>query len=142
METTGEGAERVAALGRLTVCYTIGSIIGPALGGALGASGDYYFGAQLAVVGSILSIILCLFMSHPNKPGDSGGTTDAGALKGAADAFPYSVINVIKAVWILLGSKLISGVANSIHAGVLPLIYKNEFGLNEKGLVRYCRPLS
>lgn len=33
-QVTLDGAERVEALGRLTFCYTIGSIIGPALGNA------------------------------------------------------------------------------------------------------------
>lgn len=34
---------------QLTTAYTVGAAVGPALGGWLGASGDYYLGARLAV---------------------------------------------------------------------------------------------
>lgn len=47
----------------LFVCSDLicsGSVVGPALGGWIGASGDYYLGAKLAVVGTIVSIVWTL----------------------------------------------------------------------------------
>ena len=66
-QATTDGAERVQALGRLTMSYTIGSVIGPTIGGLLGASGDYYLGAKLAVAGSLLSVLLTLLMPSGNS---------------------------------------------------------------------------
>lgn len=42
---TEEGKSRAAVLGMLTTCYTIGMVVGPAVGGILGSTGDYYYGA-------------------------------------------------------------------------------------------------
>lgn len=47
-QATTNDKERTAYLGKLTMSYTIGSVIGPALGGFLGATGDYYLGAKIA----------------------------------------------------------------------------------------------
>jgi MFS family permease len=47
------------------MCYTIGSVLGPTIGGILGSSGDYYFGAKIAAIGSLLSVFLTLFMPNP-----------------------------------------------------------------------------
>lgn len=117
VETTPEGSARVAALGRLTVCYTVGSIVGPLVGGLIGASGDYYLGAKASVVGSLLSIVLCFFMQTPvhntAKKNDSvtkDAAPEAATVKGnAKKAFPYNVFAVVQAVWLLLGTKLVSG---------------------------------
>ena len=114
-QVTLDGAERVEALGRLTFCYTIGSIIGPMIGrylnvslpsisythattkdfhlwivycdshiyynyyigGILGASGDYYYGAKVAVAGSLISVLLTLFM--PMGDAQSGIIIDVSA---------------------------------------------------------------
>ena len=115
MESTPEGSARVAALGRLTVCYTIGSIIGPGVGGLIGASGNYYLGAQASVIGSLFSVFLCFFMQAPahtdtaaakKKEEDSEGIVEVSEGK---KQFPFNVLAVIQAVWLLLGTKLISG---------------------------------
>ena len=42
-------------------------VLGPAIGGWIGASGDYYFGAKLSVAGSLLSVVLTLFMPYKNN---------------------------------------------------------------------------
>lgn len=124
METTPEGSARVAALGRLTVCYTIGSIIGPAVGGLIGATGDYQLGAQASVAGSLLSVVLCLFMQapvHSTAKKDDGDDVAKGLTTAAAPhsllseegvikkGFPFNVLAVMRAVWLLLGTKLVSG---------------------------------
>jgi MFS family permease len=113
VETTPEGSARVAALGRLTVCYTIGSIIGPLVGGLIGATGDYYLGAQASVVGSLLSVFLCFFMQAPvhseAKKNDSVSESVTTLEDVPKKTFPFNVFAVIQAVWLLLGTKLVSG---------------------------------
>jgi MFS family permease len=113
VETTPEGSARVAALGRLTVCYTIGSIIGPLVGGLIGATGDYYLGAQASVVGSLLSVFLCFFMQAPvhseAKKNDSASESVNTLEDVPKKTFPFNVFAVIQAVWLLLGTKLVSG---------------------------------
>lgn len=59
---TSKGVERVKALGILTMSYTVGSVLGPSIGGFLGAGGDYYVAAKIGVAGSLLSIFLTLLM--------------------------------------------------------------------------------
>lgn len=137
IETTTEGSERVTALGRLTVCYTVGSIIGPFLGGWIGASGDYYIGAYASVAGSLLSIVLCFFMQHPSNSVDHThkmSPDGPSAIKKASAQFPYNLLTVVRRVSLLLGTKLVSGIANSIASTTLPLIMKDSYGLNETGL--------
>lgn len=51
---TPAGAERATALGRLTSSYTVGGVIGPALGGVLGVQSS----ARLAVIGSLVAVCL------------------------------------------------------------------------------------
>jgi hypothetical protein len=36
------------------MAYSVGTTVGPAVGGFLGNSGDYYFGARLAFYASLL----------------------------------------------------------------------------------------
>ena len=65
IKLTEEGPVRLAALGRLTSAYTIGGVLGPYIGGQLGSSGNYTFGAQSACAGSILAILLVFLLpSH------------------------------------------------------------------------------
>ena len=47
--------------------YTVGATIGPYAGGLLGAEGDYYLGAKLAAAGSMLSVVLSLFLPGANR---------------------------------------------------------------------------
>ena len=44
------------------------------------------------------------------------------------------VWDVVSIVWLFLATKVISSVANAMSAAAFPLILKNIFGLNEKGL--------
>mmetsp|Transcript_22958 Transcript_22958/g.25126 ORF Transcript_22958/g.25126 Transcript_22958/m.25126 type:complete len:420 (+) Transcript_22958:25-1284(+) len=132
-QITEDGPERVRALGLLTFSYTIGSIIGPTVGGFLGASGDYYLGAKLAVAGSILSMILTLFMdSNHQKP--SKGVENASKGEGSSTKSGPNYWQIIQAVWLLLATKVISSVANSMSASIFPVVLKDVFGLHEKGV--------
>ena len=156
-QATTDGSERVEALGRLTVCYTIGSVIGPAVGGFLGASGDYYFAAKISAVGSIISMFLTLLMpSTATTPApivvngstspqsnqklnkgesDTGNaSTEVESNVASAKTDDPSVSYVIYIVWLYLTTKVVTNIANSMLGSVLPLVLKNSYGLNEKYL--------
>lgn len=149
-QTTLDGAERVQALGRLTMSYTVGSVLGPTIGGILGASGDYYLGAKIAVAGSLLSVVLTLFMSDEAAPatkannaasssavekdGKSNGTGAKSEETSTSSSVIPSTLDVIKVVWLFLFTKVVTSVANAMAAAALPLILKNTYGIDEKGL--------
>lgn len=135
-QITSDGKERVAALGRLTTSYTVGMVIGPYVGGILGANGDYYLGAKLAVAGSLISAVLILFL--PNTSADdkktSHSTVDSSDSKEKRAKEVPSVLAVATTVWLFLMTKVVTSVANSINASTFPLILKDLYGANEKDL--------
>ena len=53
--------------GTVRLRYTVGATIGPYAGGLLGAEGDYYLGAKLAAAGSMLSVVLSLFLPGTSR---------------------------------------------------------------------------
>lgn len=53
-QATTDGADRVLALGRLSMSYTIGSVLGPALGNAL----------SIKVLNLLVSIVLRYCFPH------------------------------------------------------------------------------
>ena len=136
---TLDGTQRIQALGRLTTSYTLGVIVGPAVGGWLGASGDYYAGAKLAVLGSILSIILTFFMEDNghSRPSPTKLVTTLDKIETSTSAnlnpaFSIShILNIIYSVKTLLATKLITGFANSMSSSAFPIILKDTFKLNE-----------
>jgi MFS family permease len=125
---TADGPDRAKALGMLTMSYTVGSVLGPTIGGIIGASGDYYFGAKLAVLGSLLSIILIVFCIQEEKP--LATTTTSHGKESLFDI--YTII--LSSVWVLLSAKVISSVANAMNAAIFPLVLKNQFHFSEKAL--------
>eukprot|EP01038_Epipyxis_sp_PR26KG_P007089 gene7089-9674_t len=135
-QATSDGADRVQALGRLTMSYTIGSIIGPTVGGFLGANGDYYFGAKLAVAGSILSIFLTFLM--PNDKVNSKGLLNEGKInnenKNEENNVPVTIFGVFRVVWLYLMAKVITSVANSMSASVMPIVLKDTYMFDEKNM--------
>jgi hypothetical protein len=145
------------------MAYTVGSVLGPTIGGLLGASGDYYFGAKIAVVGSLLSVVLTLFMPNdsPSSSSSSNGGSSEAQVKGVAadgkqmgttttsttttstssapEAKPSTTAiptawEVVRVVWLFLSTKIITSVANAIAAAALPLILKNTYGMDERAL--------
>jgi len=132
------------ALGRLTSAYTIGGVLGPYIGGQLGAQGDYFIGAQYATIGCLMAAVLCLFL-----PGDldapsqkEGGeenkkTMESKEPKGASKEekgqlqWPKAAQLIMSLVWLYLFTKVVTGVANSMSRSALPLILKNELGFDE-----------
>ena len=159
-QVTLTGSDRVVALGRLTMSYTIGSIIGPAVGGMLGASGDYYYGAKLAVVGSLISVVLTLLMPAPQiiQSAHISETNDedhhllvkgspSSLLATSAEEKPIveevvedeaegasTVVGVIKRVWLFLFAKVVTSVANAIAQAAFPLVLKNNFHFQEQSM--------
>jgi len=142
-QVTMDGAERVQALGRLTMSYTVGSVIGPTVGGILGASGDYYMGAKIAVAGSLLSVVLTLFMTtEPSVDETKDSTKEKNSTEDTISTASTKIIpttfEVVSVVWLFLTTKVVTSVANAMAAAALPLILKNTYGLDEKGLGFSC----
>lgn len=54
--------QRQKALGRVTLSYTVGGVIGPFIGGKLGRDGDFKMGAFLAVFGSVVAIAMVFLL--------------------------------------------------------------------------------
>ncbi|KAK3253612.1 hypothetical protein CYMTET_22085 [Cymbomonas tetramitiformis] len=125
-QLTTDGSSRMAALGRLTACYTAGATVGPALGGYLGASGDYYFGAKLAVCGSLLSAVL----SYAFVPAHL--VTSASETEPPKADVKTSLKTVFLSAYDLFLVKGVTGVANSMQSTAFPLIAKNYFSFQEE----------
>jgi MFS family permease len=141
-QMTSDGEDRVRALGRLTMSYTVGSVLGPAIGGFFGASGDYYLGARLAVVGSLLSVGITLLMpavrvqgqmTKKNSGSKDNTITHTFSLSGAFVSM-LSAVAVLRVVWLLLSTKVITSVANSMSQSAFPLILKDIYHLDEQSL--------
>jgi OCT family organic cation transporter-like MFS transporter 18 len=122
-------SSRVALLGRLTTAYTLGAIVGPYIGGYLGTTGDYYYGAKVACVGSLLSLVITFFL--PSVSGaeyiqmDIASNSDLGKMQ------KQSIIQTAMSVWLLLSIKITSNVSNAIGSTIMPIVFKNDFKLDE-----------
>lgn len=127
---TEEGKSRVAALGRLTACYTVGATLGPALGGWLGANVDHYFGAKLAVAGSLLSALLSyLFIpSQMRVESPKGGALEG---SGSRPGLMVQMRSVVAPTADVLAIKVFTGMANSMLSTAMPLILKDTFAFKE-----------
>ena len=125
---TAPPAVRAAALGRLTTAYTIGATVGPTVGGYLGAAGDLYRGARLAVGVSLLSALLSLGLPKGtwvrkdpdnNKPGGVWRSLE---------------IARRPAVRGLLLVKVVGSVASSMYGTTYPLVLTQNRGLDARTL--------
>lgn len=114
----------------------------------------------MAVAGSLLSVVLTLFMpmgdsqsgnseqlldsneDHDLLDDDDNGkgnyssrTKDSSDQdkKSSSDSIP-STLSVIQIVWVFLLTKVVTGVANAMSSAVMPLILKNTYKLNEQSL--------
>lgn len=123
-------AERAEALGLLMTSYTVGATIGPFVGGVLGASGDYYLGARLAAAGSVLSVVLTMFIPAPEGPAQR--KQEKHQQRSVSESLQAVLRNPV--VLCVLVTKVASSVANSITQTARPLILKNQFGLLEAGI--------
>ena len=149
-EAGSDDALRAQALGRMTTSYTIGATIGPALGGFLAHGdgddskvGDMYFGAWLAVFGSILSVVLSLAYLpdehyHTDTPTEaSTKNTPQHSRSFLADVKKTANLATRSHIWPLLAVKVVGGVARSMHSTALPLALKEglDFDPAQLGLV-------
>ena len=127
-----DGASRVTLLGRLTTAYTIGSVVGPYIGGMIGTSGDYYFGARIACFGSLVSVLLCFLFPNRNLNGKSRPGGEVTSEENQNSPKPaLSILQVATSAWLLLAVKVVSNLSNAISSSVLPIILKDSFKLNE-----------
>ena len=131
---TKGGEERVKALGRLYTSYTIGGVLGPFIGGHLGASGDYYIGAKMATYGSLIAVLLVWFGLPSNmdhiKDQESEGKGKKTILIKDKSKWIDNALRVINLVWVFLFVKTVSSVANGLVSSQKPVILK-RLGANE-----------
>lgn len=152
MPSESGSSSRAAALGRLTTAYTIGATIGPTVGGLIGSSGDYYLGAKLAVIGSLISAMLAFAlpdneqMKMNAESSRQTKTTEHLATFGQQNErnnistnYAMSLFRPIwdvvskRTVWPLLAIKVVSSVSNSMISTTLPLVLKSR-GFDEAAL--------
>ena len=129
---TPPGPARASALGRLTSAYTLGGVIGPALGGYVGVQ----VAARLAVVGSTLAVGLVILLppaieEAESVQGSSDDPSNANDPVGDAEKppskFSARLGAVLKLTWPLILSKMASGVVNSAVGAARPLLLKDDF---------------
>lgn len=137
-QLTSDGAERVAALGRLNTAYTVGMVLGPAIGGWIGASGNYYFGAQVSAVGSLISAVLTVLMPDYEvvKPVSSkeADATSISNTKTKSGDVVSTIVRILSVVWLLLATKILTGIANSMGSTAMPLILKDTYSFKENDM--------
>ena len=107
----------------------MGSTIGPTVGGMLGANGNYFFAAKLAVFGSLISVGLSMLL--PNKNLSKESSVNPTETTETQKPQENRILVVVRLVWLLLFTKVVTSVANSMQSAALPLIIKNVYKLNE-----------
>lgn len=120
---------RAGALGRLMMMYTIGATVGPALGGYLGAKGDYRLGARLAALGSLLSVVLILCFLPSDGNGDDDGD-DATKSKTTTPSTGRNYGRILAATWPQLSTKAATAAVASTFQAVSPIVLKERFGVD------------
>eukprot|EP00438_Fugacium_kawagutii_P017968 Skav216376 [mRNA] locus=scaffold3826:17829:20697:+ [translate_table: standard] len=133
-QLTSPGPERVQALGRLTSAYTIGGIVGPYLGGLLGAQGDYFLSAKLAMLGSLIAAACCLMLPVMTPLQDLKEADALDAKLSKEMPWINRMGTVIRLAGFLSGVKLITSTANSMASSTQNLILKNQLGFAEADL--------
>jgi MFS transporter, OCT family, solute carrier family 22 (organic cation transporter), member 18 len=148
----GDEAARAQALGRVTTAYTVGATLGPAIGGLLAEHGDLYIGAQVAVAGSVLSVILSLIFLPDEAASKNSTGTPPDVPIGHNDE-NHSNVKMIKkkrsfmdelkhsaeiatrsGLWPLLVIKVISGVASSMFDTALPIVLTQQLHFDPAAL--------
>ena len=133
---TKGGEERVKALGRLYTSYTIGGVLGPFIGGHLGASGDYYIGAKYATYGSLLAVLLVIFCLPSNMDDKKEDSEDkirkerGNISNHSSSKWIDNVLLIFNLVWVFIFVKTVTSIANSMVSSQQPLILK-RLGANE-----------
>ena len=135
-ELTSAGPERVQALGRLTTAYTIGGIVGPYCGGLLGAKGDYFLSAKLAMCGSLVAAaVSCTLPSRAGAtPKDEKDEHKDSHAEPEQMAWVKRMSTVLRVAGFLSTVKLITSTSNSMASATQNLVLKNELGFAEADL--------
>eukprot|EP00937_MAST-01D_sp_MAST-1D-sp2_P007768 g7768.t1 len=134
---TAPGTERMTVLGRLTTSYTVGGVVGPYLGGWLGAKGDYFVSARYATVGSLVAAALVFFLPSETERKAAQKADKKGAKTAAQTTFAQRVVIILRLVGLLFFVKIASGVANSMSRSAQPLILKNELKFTEADMGKF-----
>eukprot|EP00931_Biecheleriopsis_adriatica_P054447 TRINITY_DN32042_c0_g1_i1.p1 TRINITY_DN32042_c0_g1~~TRINITY_DN32042_c0_g1_i1.p1 ORF type:complete len:419 (+),score=84.58 TRINITY_DN32042_c0_g1_i1:66-1322(+) len=130
--TADEGDERVVALGRLTSSYTLGGLFGPFLGGLLGSTGDYFFGAKLAAAGSLFAVgLVFLLPAGLDAKGTGEKEKDAEGKPDTSESWFSQVVLLLGLAGPLLATKVVTGLANNMARSAQPVIFKNDLGFDE-----------
>ena len=141
--TGNDASARAAALGRMTTAYTIGATMGPILGGYLADRGDFYMGAKLAVVGSLISVFLSLaFLPDATKKNpeyteysDKNGKPVLVKRRSFWDELRRSGEIALRTnLWPLLMVKILGGVVSSMHSTAMPLVLTQQLKLEPSQL--------
>jgi len=140
IKLTPAGPGRLVALGRLTSAYTIGGVIGPFVGGQLGATGDYFVGAKLACAGSLVAVALVFLLPKSMDEGMekvAKGVKGRGGKKNSGEkeekSWSSRVQLVLSLVWLFLFVKIMTSIANSMARSAQPVILK-RLGIKEDGM--------
>ena len=143
--TGNDAAARASALGRMTTAYTVGATLGPVLGGYLADQGNFYIGAKVAVVGSLISVVLSMvFLPDESKKKEKGSPlTKNSENEEKMFKTKRSFLEEIRhsgemaarsSLWPLLMVKVMGGVVASIHSTAMPLIMTQQLGLEPSQL--------
>lgn len=162
-QKVGDSVDRVRILGRIAMCYTLGVIIGPALGGWLSSNGDLYAGARVAFVLSLAALALSAYLpgNAPAQATSSASLTGDGSSSNlilssesknvsVSDMSPSSspgspalsvvvqaaskVWSVARVVWLLLVVKVLISFANSVSDATRPIVLKDEYSFRHTDL--------
>ncbi len=133
--TTGnDAAARAAALGRMTTAYTVGATLGPLIGGHLANQGDFYIGAKLAVIGSLISVILSmLFLPDETKIEKEGKVVEK-KRSFLSDLRRSGEMAARSSLWPLLLVKVLGSVVASMHSTAIPLVLTQSLKLEPSQL--------
>lgn len=142
---TGNDSARAAALGRMTTAYTVGATLGPTIGGYLADRGDFFIGAKLALVGSLISVVLSLIFltdeakknreltdrvttQNNEKPNFEKKKSFLGELRRSGE------LALRSSLWPLLMVKVLGGVVASMHSTAMPLVLTQHLNLEPSQL--------
>lgn len=125
------GPTRAAALGRVSLAYGVGMLIGPVTGGYL-ASISLLYAATAATVVSLLSAALVwAYLPETSAAAPSGGKGDAPAAPAApTPSMGYGVLLSLPRVPAALGVKTLIAVAVAIFHSTFALLTAEPFGLD------------
>jgi MFS family permease len=120
----------------MTTAYTIGSTLGPALGGKIAANGDFYRGAYWAIFGSIV----CIVLSWTQLPVVPLVQKRKDTVHSSSSFKKMQDVLAKKHLWPYLGAKFCSGVASSMYQTTLPLALTQNLYFNSSllGLSMSC----